>query len=72
VLAARAVSATTALNLARCLFGIAIDEMLAWLGGPHDINKPAYDGTLSSLIAVTRPIRNLLATGSPAIPSAAR
>jgi hypothetical protein len=30
---------------------ILTNEMLAWLGDPHDINKPVYDGTLSSLIS---------------------
>ena len=29
---------------------ILTNEMLAWLGDPDDINKPIYDGTLSSLI----------------------
>jgi hypothetical protein len=29
---------------------ILTNEMLAWLGDPQDMNKPIYDGTLSSLI----------------------
>jgi hypothetical protein len=50
---------------------ILTNEMLAWLGDPHDINKPVYDGTLSSLISCYQTDKKSPTTGSPAIPSAA-